>query len=125
MFKQFACLGACCLFVVAFAGLSGAALAQGLDDGKREPPPQIVGAELTHEFVRDILAIHPALQAAEAALEAARARERSADRPRYNPSLGLDAEKAAARIYQAQISQTVDWAGKKKAAYAVDRKSVV
>ncbi len=69
-----------------------------------------------HLFVRDILAGHPALQAAEAALEAAKAQERSADCPLYNPDLELDVEKASSRTYQAGISQTVDWAGKKKAA---------
>ncbi len=114
MFKQFPCLSACCFFVAAFGGLSGNALAQGSAELSRT----VVESDLAHHFVRDILAMHPALQAAEAALEAARAQERSADRPRYNPTLGFDAEKASARIYQAGISQKVDWAGKKKAAYA-------
>ena len=114
MFKQFACLSACCLFVSAFGGLSANALAQGAG----EPSRKVVEADLTHHFVRDILALHPALQSAEAALEAAKAQERSADRPIYNPTLGFDAEKASARTYQAGISQRVDWAGKKKAAYA-------
>ena len=114
MFKQFACLSACCLFVVTLGGLPGTALAQGSEDPARDS----VEAELTHRFVRDILAVHPALQAAAAALEAARAQERQADRPLYNPNLGFDAEKASSRTYQAGLSQTVDWAGKKKAAYA-------
>ncbi|KAA3663440.1 MAG: TolC family protein [Chloroflexi bacterium] len=114
MFKQFTCLSACCLFAAALVGLSDDVFAQGAE----KPPSNITETQLTHHFVRDILAIHPALQSAEAALEAAKAQERSADRPLYNPDLDFDAEKASSRTYQAGISQTVDWAGKKKAAYA-------
>jgi len=114
MSKQFTCLSACFYFTIAFAGLSGKVVAQEFD-----APFQETGApDLTHDFVRDILTTHPALQAAEATLETAKARERSAGRPLYNPDLGIDVEKASSRTYQLGIAQTVDWAGKKKAGYA-------
>ncbi len=118
MFKQSVCLGACSRFIVAFAALSGVAFAQGSIEDQTAAPLRMAGSELTHQFVRDILAVHPALQAAEAALEAAKAQERSAGRPLYNPDLGFDAEKASSRTYQAEISQTIDWSGKKRSAYA-------
>ena len=55
------------------------------------------------------------LQAAHAAVDAAEAQERSADRPLYNPDLEFDAEDVVDKTYALGISQTVDWAGKKKA----------
>lgn len=119
MFKQFACLCACCLFVIAFAGMPGNAVAQGLDDPSREfVEADSIQPASFQQFVNDILAAHPVLEAAQAALQAAEAQERSADRPIYNPDLGFDAEDAVDKTYALGVSQTVDWAGKKKAAYA-------
>ncbi len=113
MFKQLACLSACCLLVNGFS-LPGTALAQETD----ELSPGFIEAYPIRRFIDEILASHPALLAARAAVDAAEARERSADRPLYNPDLMFDIEDAVDTTYEVGIFQTVDWSGKKKAAFA-------
>jgi cobalt-zinc-cadmium efflux system outer membrane protein len=122
MFKQLACLSACCLLISGLS-LSGTALAQ--EAG--EPSPELVEAYPIRQLVDEILATHPSVLAAQAAVDAAEARERSADRPLYNPDLMFDIEDAVDTTYEVGIFQTVDWSGKKKAAFAASsaRRSVV
>jgi cobalt-zinc-cadmium efflux system outer membrane protein len=76
-----------------------------------------VSDTLLHEFVSDIVARQPGLAAASAAVEVTEAKERSADRPRYNPVLQFDAQDAIDKTIQIGIAQKIDWSGKKKAAY--------
>jgi outer membrane protein, heavy metal efflux system len=66
-------------------------------------------------FVRKVLDSNPGVQAAEAAVNAAQARERAAERPLYNPELGLDLEKAETDTGFLGLNQTIDWADKRSA----------
>jgi outer membrane protein TolC len=66
-------------------------------------------------FVRKVLDSNPGVQTAEAAVNAAQARERAAERPLYNPELGLDLEKAEADTGFLGLNQTIDWADKRSA----------
>jgi cobalt-zinc-cadmium efflux system outer membrane protein len=84
-----------------------------------EPSDKKVSDTLLHEFVSDIVARQPELAAASAAIDVAEAKERSADRPRYNPELKFDAQDAVDKTVQIGVAQTIDWSGKKKAAYEV------
>ncbi len=59
------------------------------------------------------LARNPGLRAAQAAVEAAKAHMRAADRPLYNPELGLDAEQAETRTGTLTLSQSIDWSDKR------------
>jgi cobalt-zinc-cadmium efflux system outer membrane protein len=65
-------------------------------------------------LVRDSLENSPRVQEASAALAAAQARERGADRSLYNPELELDAEKADIQTTSIGISQTIDWSDKQR-----------
>lgn len=66
-------------------------------------------------LVRETLESNPGVLAAQAAVDAARARISAADRPLYNPELGLDLEKAETDTGALGISQTIDWADKREA----------
>jgi len=61
------------------------------------------------------LAASPAVAEARARLEEARALERAAGRPLYNPELELDAERTDVDTASVGLSQTVDWADKRGA----------
>ncbi len=63
------------------------------------------------------VADNPRVLVAAAAVEAARARSRAADRPLYNPEVGLDLETAENDSTALGLSQTFDW-GDKQAARA-------
>jgi cobalt-zinc-cadmium efflux system outer membrane protein len=56
-----------------------------------------------------VLRSNPRVAAARAAVDAARARERAADRPLFNPELELDAETPDTSTASVGISQTIDW----------------
>jgi cobalt-zinc-cadmium efflux system outer membrane protein len=116
MFKQFACLIACSVFMfLAVVPISRDARAQDVAS------PSLDAAEIADvaQFVDAILVAHPDLLAANAALEEAAARERSADRPVYNPDFEFDAVDSEDESIEVGLSQQVDWAGKQRAAYAV------
>ncbi len=66
-------------------------------------------------LVSATLAGNPRVQAANAALAAARARLRGADQPLYNPELELDVEKADVKTSSVGLSQTIDWSDKREA----------
>ncbi len=113
MFNRSTCL-AIGLFGLIASGISpDRVIAQ---ETEETPDSQVVTDSIIR-FVNDILAVHPVLQSANAAVEVAAAQERSSDRPLYNPGLEFDAEDAVDKTVQIGISQTIDWSGKKKAAY--------
>lgn len=67
------------------------------------------------QLLGETLEQNPGVQAARAAVEAAEARARGADRPLYNPELELDAEQAENRSGTLGLSQAIDWADKRGA----------
>ena len=56
---------------------------------------------------------NPALQAANTAISAAKARQQGASRPLYNPDLAFDAERTDINTFSVGVSQTLDWANKR------------
>jgi cobalt-zinc-cadmium efflux system outer membrane protein len=71
-------------------------------------------------FVDQVLADNPEVQAAEAAVSAAQARQRGAGLPLYNPELEFESEivkgrNASEQQYMGGFSQTVDWHNKRGA----------
>ena len=66
-------------------------------------------------FIQKVWAESPAMQGAHAAVEAARARAEGADRPIYNPSLALDAERTNINTTSIGLNQTLDWGDKREA----------
>lgn len=125
MYKHYAHHLVCSLCVVLFS----ASTALGQSGGQSEQSDITQGdfsqelkvAEISDlaDFVDGILSRHPELRSAEAARGEALARERQAGRPIYNPELEADYEDAVDETYAIGLSQTIDWAGKKDAAYAV------
>jgi len=78
-------------------------------------------------FVRAVVDANPQVNAARAALDASVALEGAAGRPLYNPELEIEAEDADSETRALEISQTLDWGGKRKARTAVaesERRSV-
>jgi cobalt-zinc-cadmium efflux system outer membrane protein len=104
-------IGAVCLL---YAALLSAAPAS-----HPSPPVGAPSAPLTssplQEAVRRIWQASPEVQAAQADLDAARARARAAAQPLYNPSLSLDAENADTNRRTAGISLPLDLSGKRRA----------
>ena len=82
-----------------------------------EPLTEIAAAPAVSlvTLVEQVLSNHPQVQAARAALEAARARTRAAGKPLFNPELELDAEHAVDQTTFLGLSQTIDWADKRSA----------
>ena len=125
MYKHYAHHLVCSLCVVLFSastalGQSGGRSEQNENmqsDSSREL--QIAEINDLANFVDGILSRHPVLRSAEAARDEALARERQAGRPIYNPELEVDYEEAVDETYTVGLLQTIDWAGKKDAAYAV------
>jgi len=76
-------------------------------------------------FVRSTMAGHPAMQAAEAALEAERARARGMGRKLYNPELEIDLETADTETATIGLSQTLDRHGKRSARQDAGRDNVL
>ncbi len=66
-------------------------------------------------FIKQVWAESPAVQGAQAAIEAAQARRDGADRPLHNPSLGLDAERTNINTSTIGLTQTLDWSDKQGA----------
>lgn len=63
-------------------------------------------------FVARVWDESPVVQAANAAVEAAKARADGAGRPLYNPSFEFDTERTDINITSVGISQTIDWSDK-------------
>ncbi len=70
---------------------------------------------LLQGFIQQVWEESPALQAAQAAIEAANARADGASKPIYNPDLTLDTERTDISTSSIGISQTVDWSNKRDA----------
>lgn len=66
-------------------------------------------------FAQQILQAHPLVQAAQAELDASRARERAAGRALYNPELDAEYEDGEVRTQSIGINQTIDLGGKRGA----------
>lgn len=113
MCNKFTCLATCIFGLITAEILPSCVLAQ----EPVEPIDQPADAVSIFQFVDAILAQHPVLRSAGAAVDVAQAQERSSDRPIYNPGLVFDAEDAADKTLQVGITQTIDWSKKKKAAY--------
>ena len=103
------------IFVTAMlVGLTSmACAAEATGEGLPESRPTVSPAFI--KLVVQVLDEHPGIQAASAALDAAQARGRAADRPLYNPELELDAERAELDTAYLGISQSIDWADKRGA----------
>ncbi|VAW01572.1 hypothetical protein MNBD_ALPHA05-1237 [hydrothermal vent metagenome] len=83
-------------------------------------PSQTVVAE----FVTTMLSRHPALRAADAQFDAVEARARGAARSLYNPTLEAEYEDAQNITKSIGLSQTLDWAGKRRARASAGRADV-
>ena len=70
-------------------------------------------------FVQATVEANPRVQAARAALEASSAYRDAASRPLYNPELTIETEDSHNETHVVGISQTIDWAGKRRARTAV------
>ncbi len=66
-------------------------------------------------FMQQVWSESPAMQGAQAALDAARVRADGADRPLHNPVLELDAEQTGVNTTSLGLSQTIDWSNKRGA----------
>lgn len=66
-------------------------------------------------FIQKVWMESPAVQGAQAAVEAARARAEGAGRPLYNPDLELEAERTDINTTSIGFSQTLDWSDKQEA----------
>lgn len=86
-----------------------------------EPPAmELTRADPTLiQFVVSVVESNPRVQASQAALDASSSLRDAASRPLYNPQLSLDAENGDVNTRAIGISQTLDWAGKRKARTAV------
>lgn len=81
----------------------------------RDNPTTPPATPALRQLISVTLDQNPGVQAARAAVEAAEARLRGADRPLYNPELGLDAEQAETRTATLGLNQAIDWADKRGA----------
>jgi len=81
----------------------------------QENPATLQATPALRQLLSETLEQNPGVQAARAAVEAAEARVRGADRPLYNPELELDAEQAENRSGTLGLSQAIDWADKRGA----------
>ena len=92
-----------CLFATTFAAAGAPST---LEDSA---PPAL------RDAVRDVWSRNPAVQSAQARVDAAQAQATAAGRPVYNPDLELAAENADVNTRSVGISQTIDWSGKRRA----------
>ncbi|PHS21928.1 MAG: hypothetical protein COA85_12305 [Robiginitomaculum sp.] len=79
------------------------------------PISQQSSRPLVVEFAKDILANHPGITAAQAELNAAKARAKGAGRALYNPEIEAGYENADSTTKSVGVSQTLDMSGKRKA----------
>jgi outer membrane protein, heavy metal efflux system len=83
-----------------------------LNDNSRGNVSNEASPSLT-QFYLHVWETHPSVQAAQAAVDAARSRMNAASQPLYNPELELDAERAETNSVAIGLSQTIDWADKR------------
>jgi cobalt-zinc-cadmium efflux system outer membrane protein len=96
-------------FVVGFA------FATTLSQAAPPPPQAETATPALRDAVRDVWARNPAVQSAEARVDAAEAQATAAGKPLYNPDLDLTAENADVNTRSVGLSQTIDWSGKRRA----------
>jgi outer membrane protein, heavy metal efflux system len=122
------CVFSCTLAAILMTSVASTALAQtntGANDypelitltpnGNRDfIAPAIQKRPSIANFVKQTMTGHPAMQAAEAALEAEKARARGLSRKLYNPELDVDLETAETETATVGLSQTIDRHGKRK-----------
>jgi len=93
------------------AGLLACLALSGLPAGAAPQSPPTALAELLEQ----VWQTHPGIQAAQSAVEAARARGEASGKPIYNPELEMDAEKTSVKTLSLGINQTIDWGDKRGA----------
>ncbi|HEY0230240.1 MAG TPA: TolC family protein, partial [Dokdonella sp.] len=109
------------LWSLAFVGLTPAALLAAEPSFVAPAAELPAAAVLDHappalaEALRQAWQRSPAVQAIEARVAAADARALAASRPIYNPELDLTAQNADVDTRSVGVSQTIDWAGKRRA----------
>ncbi len=79
------------------------------------PASEVSAPQALTSFANRILQAHPRVQAAQAQLDAAVARERGAGRALYNPELDAEYEDGEVRTRSVGINQTIDLSGKRGA----------
>ena len=67
---------------------------------------------LLQQFIQQVWEKSPSVQSAQAAIDAAQARAKGANRALHNPSLELETERSDINTTTVGISQTIDWSGK-------------
>jgi outer membrane protein, heavy metal efflux system len=85
-----------------------------LKDNFRDNVSNKTSPSLTQLYLQ-VWKTHPSVQAAQAAVDAARSRMNAASQPLYNPELDIDAERAETDTVAIGLSQTIDWADKRSA----------
>lgn len=78
-------------------------------DGAIVPKLDVTAPQDLQYRLRAVIQTHPRAEAAQASLEATRARLRAADKALYNPELELDSERTDINTSYIQLSQTIDW----------------
>ncbi len=101
-------------------GLLTCILLTGSFQSQATPPDSPVYGDI----VRRSMAASPEIQAAEAALDAARNRLSGAARPLNNPELEAEAESTDVKTYTLGLSQTIDWHDKRSSLEQVARAEV-
>ena len=102
-------LGAFARIVLMTLALAAVPSAAQSASGDAQPSPRLVA------WVEEALAQSPELQARSAALAAARARLSGSGLPIYNPELELEYENSDIDLATAELSQSLDWHGKRGA----------
>ncbi len=126
------CSGALALAALAFTPAMAQEMVVLQSNAPAETPPPAanptIGATpsqmVVAEFVTTMLSRHPALRAADAQFNAVEARARGAARPLYNPTLEAEYEDAQNITKSIGLSQTLDWAGKRRARARAGRADV-
>jgi outer membrane protein, heavy metal efflux system len=80
---------------------------------------------LIADFAKTLIGQHPAMIAAQAELDAAKARAQGAGRAVYNPEIEAGYENADSTTKAVGLSQTLDWSGKRDARAATGRADVI
>ena len=123
LLKRVLCVGMCvCLALPAWASISpdyqGTPLSIS-DNGVQKVDPSLRG------FIEQVWEESPAVQSAQAALDAARENAAGADRPLHNPVLELEAERTDINTTAVGFSQTLDWSDKQGAFVNVAQQEVI
>lgn len=120
--KRVLCVGICaCLALPAWASIAPAYQELSLsisDNGVHKIDPSLRG------FIKQVWSESPAVQSAQAALDAAGASAKGADRPLHNPVLGFEAERTDINTTSIGFSQTLDWSDKQGALVDVAQQEV-